>query len=69
MIVGAVGGVVALAALGLYRTFGAALGRLSIGELSIDGTKITMDPSGPRPTSTSFKSTAISSPPIAIPCI
>jgi lipopolysaccharide export system protein LptC len=42
-IVGAVGAVAVLTALGLYRTFGAALGRLSIGEVSIDGTKIAMD--------------------------
>lgn len=43
LITGAVGTVVVLTALGLYRTFGTSLGRLSIGELSIDGTKITMD--------------------------
>lgn len=43
LIVGAVGAVAALTALGLHRTFGAALGRLSIGEVSIDGTKIAMD--------------------------
>ncbi|MFZ2108115.1 MAG: hypothetical protein WAV18_22500, partial [Roseiarcus sp.] len=42
-IVGGVGGVVALTGLGLYRTFGGAIGRLSIGDLSVDGTKITMD--------------------------
>jgi lipopolysaccharide export system protein LptC len=43
MVFGAVGGLATLTALGLYRTFGSALGRLSIGEVSIDGTKITMD--------------------------
>jgi lipopolysaccharide export system protein LptC len=43
LILGAVGGVATLTALALYRTFSSALGRLSIGELSIDGTKITMD--------------------------
>jgi lipopolysaccharide export system protein LptC len=43
LIVSAVGGVAVLTGLGLYRTFGATLGRLSIGDLSIDGTKITMD--------------------------
>src|SRR5271155_1356368 len=42
-IVGGVGGVVALTGLGLYRTFGGAIGGLSIGDLSVDGTKITMD--------------------------
>src|SRR5271169_4589344 len=42
-IVGAVGGVVALTGLGLYRTFGGAIGGLSIGDLSVNGTKITMD--------------------------
>src|SRR5271154_4784009 len=42
-IVGAVGGVVGLTGLGLYRTFGGAIGGLSIGDLSVDGTKITMD--------------------------
>jgi lipopolysaccharide export system protein LptC len=42
-IVGAVGGVVALTSLGLYRTFGGAIRGLSIGDLSVDGTKITMD--------------------------
>ncbi len=40
---GAVGTVVALTALGLYRTFGAALGRLSVSGVSINGTKIAMD--------------------------
>ena len=40
---GAVGAVIILATMGLYRTFGSALGRLSIGGVSIDGTKITMD--------------------------
>ena len=43
LISGVVGGVAALTGLGLYRTFGSALGQLSIGELSIDGTNITMD--------------------------
>jgi lipopolysaccharide export system protein LptC len=43
LIVGAVGGVAILTGLGLYRTFGPRLGGLSIGEMSIDGTKITMD--------------------------
>jgi lipopolysaccharide export system protein LptC len=43
LIFGAVGGVAALTGLALYRTFGSALGQLSIGDLSIDGTKITMD--------------------------
>jgi len=43
LILGVVGGVAALTGLGLYRTFGSALGQLSIGELSIDGTNITMD--------------------------
>jgi len=43
LVSGAIGGVAVLIGLALYRTFGAALGRLSIGELSIDGTKITMD--------------------------
>jgi lipopolysaccharide export system protein LptC len=43
LIFGAVGGVAVLTGLALYRTFGSALGQLSIGELSIDGTKITMD--------------------------
>jgi lipopolysaccharide export system protein LptC len=43
LIFGVVGGIAALTGLGLYRTFGSALGQLSIGELSIDGTKITMD--------------------------
>ncbi len=43
LLLGAIGGVATLTALGLYRTFGSRLGQLSIGELSIDGTKITMD--------------------------
>jgi len=43
LILGVAGGVATLVALALYRTFGSALGRLSIGSVSIDGTKITMD--------------------------
>ena len=43
LIVGAVGAVAILTGLGLYRTFGPRLGGLSIGQMSIDGTKITMD--------------------------
>jgi lipopolysaccharide export system protein LptC len=43
MISGAVGGVATLTGLGLYHTFGRALGGLSIGDVSIDGTKISMD--------------------------
>ena len=42
LIVGVVGAIVTLTTLGLYRTFGTALNKLSIGQLSIDGTKITM---------------------------
>jgi lipopolysaccharide export system protein LptC len=43
LIVGAVGAILVLIALGLFRTFGSALGRLSIGGVAIDGTKIVMD--------------------------
>jgi lipopolysaccharide export system protein LptC len=43
MIFGAVGSLATLTGLGLYRTFGRALGGLSIGDVSIDGTKISMD--------------------------
>ena len=37
-----VGGVIALIVMGLYRTFDEALGGLSLGQLSIDGTTITV---------------------------
>jgi lipopolysaccharide export system protein LptC len=43
LIVGVIGGIATLTLLALYRTFGVALGRLSIGEVSIDGSTITMD--------------------------
>ena len=43
LLLGAVGAVVTLTAMGLYRTFGSALGRLSVAGVSIDGTKIVMD--------------------------
>ena len=39
----AVSAVIVLTVMGLYRTFGAALGRLSVGGVSIDGSKIVMD--------------------------
>jgi lipopolysaccharide export system protein LptC len=43
LIFGALGGVATLTALGLYRTFGSPFDRLSVGQVSIDGTKITME--------------------------
>jgi lipopolysaccharide export system protein LptC len=43
LLLGAVGAVLTLTAMGLYRTFGSVLGRLSVSGVSIDGTKIVMD--------------------------
>ena len=43
LIFGVLGGVATLTALGLYRTFGPVFDRLSVGQVSIDGTKITME--------------------------
>jgi lipopolysaccharide export system protein LptC len=43
LLLSGVAAVVALTAMGLYRTFGSALGRLSVGGVSIDGSKIVMD--------------------------
>ncbi len=43
LIVGVVGVIAGLAIKTIYRTFGAALPALQVGELSIDGTKITMN--------------------------
>jgi lipopolysaccharide export system protein LptC len=61
LLLGAVGAVVILTALGLYRTFGSPLGRLSVGGVSIDGTKIVMDRprlTGARPDGRSYVITA-----------
>lgn len=57
LILGAVGIVLILVALGLYRTFANALEKLSVGQISIDGTKITMDKprlTGARPTGENY---------------
>jgi lipopolysaccharide export system protein LptC len=61
LLLGAVGAVVTLTAMGLYRTFGSPLGRLSVGGVSIDGTKIVMDRprlTGARPDGRSYVITA-----------
>jgi len=43
LLLSAVASVVVLTAMGLYRTFGSALSRLSVGGVSIDGSKVVMD--------------------------
>ena len=43
LLLGAVGAVATLTALGLYRTFGSPLRHLSVGGVSLDGTQIVMD--------------------------
>ncbi len=62
LLLGAVGAVVTLTAMGLYRTFGSPLGRLSVGGVSIDGTKIVMDRprlTGARPDGGGYVITAV----------